>query len=293
MALSRRIRWLAFLASKRRTPCAARREFDDPGAHTCSPNRVDYRHFGSRLCNIRTEVCRQPSIFGDVTDRDILPEMSQLSFDHLLQLSFAFHARRKTGEVLRILDRGAAINRTFEVRAHSADLGHAYRLTFLVKTLVFNILPTFFDIAIALVFFVFYFEWTLAVVIFLVMAAYGEFRTSCELSNQHILIDLALVAASVVLTRWRTKLRRQMNDRDVIIRGIHTDCLLNYETVKYFNGEQHEGERYRDAIRQYQNLEHKVMGKASLTAVMFSTLTFSTSSIPQLAQPRPELHHRE
>ncbi|KAI0829891.1 hypothetical protein BC628DRAFT_1314647 [Trametes gibbosa] len=152
-------------------------------------------------------------------------EMSQLSFDHLLQLSFAFHARRKTGEVLRILDRGAAINHTFE-------------------TLVFNILPTFFDIVIALVFFVFYFEWTLAIVIFFVMAAY--------------------VAASVVLTRWRTKLRRQMNDRDVVIRGIHTDCLLNYETVKYFNGESHEGERYQDAIRQYQNLEHKVMVSLNL-----------------------------
>ena len=49
--------------------------------------------------------------------------MSQLSFDHLLQLSFAFHARRKTGEVLRILDRGAAINHTFEVRTcHSGVL---------------------------------------------------------------------------------------------------------------------------------------------------------------------------
>ncbi|KAI9068369.1 hypothetical protein FKP32DRAFT_1587767 [Trametes sanguinea] len=152
-------------------------------------------------------------------------EMSQLSFDHLLQLSFAFHARRKTGEVLRILDRGAAINHTFE-------------------TLMFSIMPTFFDIVIALVFFVIYFEWTLAVVIFFVMAAY--------------------VAASVVLTRWRTKLRRQMNDRDVVIRGIHTDCLLNYETVKYFNGEQHEGDRYREAIRQYQNLEYKVMVSLNL-----------------------------
>ena len=47
-----------------------------------------------------------------------------------------------------------------------------------------------------------------------------------------------------------------MNDRDVLIRGIHTDCLLNYETVKYFNGEQHEGERYREAIRQYQGFEY-------------------------------------
>jgi len=42
--------------------------------------------------------------------------MSQLAFDHLLNLSLSFHVRRKTGEVLRILDRGAAINRTLEVR---------------------------------------------------------------------------------------------------------------------------------------------------------------------------------
>ena len=41
--------------------------------------------------------------------------MSQLAFDHLLNLSLSFHVRRKTGEVLRILDRGAAINRTLEV----------------------------------------------------------------------------------------------------------------------------------------------------------------------------------
>ena len=41
--------------------------------------------------------------------------MSQLAFDHLLNLSLSFHVHRKTGEVLRILDRGAAINRTLEV----------------------------------------------------------------------------------------------------------------------------------------------------------------------------------
>jgi ABC-type transport system involved in Fe-S cluster assembly fused permease/ATPase subunit len=41
-------------------------------------------------------------------------EMSQLSFEHLLNLSFAFHMRRKTGELLRILDRGASINHTLE-----------------------------------------------------------------------------------------------------------------------------------------------------------------------------------
>ncbi|KAF8629157.1 hypothetical protein AX17_005742 [Amanita inopinata Kibby_2008] len=147
-------------------------------------------------------------------------EMSQLSFDHLLNLSYSWHTHRKTGEVLRVLDRGAAINRTFEL-------------------ILFNIIPTFIDIAIALIAFCILFEWTLALVIFFVMFAY--------------------VTSSVILTRWRTRIRRQMNERDVVTRGIHTDCLLNYETVKYFNGEEHEGARYRDAIREYQALEYKVI----------------------------------
>ncbi|KIY66216.1 mitochondrial half-size ABC transporter [Cylindrobasidium torrendii FP15055 ss-10] len=147
-------------------------------------------------------------------------EMSQLSFDHLLNLSFAFHTRRKTGEILRVLDRGAAINRILEL-------------------LLFNIVPTFADIGIALVVFIITFDWTLAVVIFVVMFTY--------------------VAASVLLTQWRTKLRRRMNERDIVTRGIHTDCLLNYETVKYFCGEEHENERYRNAINEYQQLEYQVM----------------------------------
>ncbi|EPQ57486.1 hypothetical protein GLOTRDRAFT_120643 [Gloeophyllum trabeum ATCC 11539] len=163
-------------------------------------------------------------------------EMSQLSFDHLLNLSLAFHTRRKTGEVLRILDRGSAINRTFEL-------------------LLFNIFPTFFDLIIALGIFIWKFEWSLAVVIFIVMFLY--------------------VVASVVLTRWRTKLRRQMNERDIVTRGIHTDCLLNYETVKYFNGEQHEGQRYREAIRQYQALEFKVIASLNLLNLVQNLLITS------------------
>jgi ATP-binding cassette subfamily B (MDR/TAP) protein 6 len=51
---------------------------------------------------------------------------------------------------------------------------------------------------------------------------------------------------------------------DQLTRGIHTDCLLNYETVKYFNGEEHEGERYREAIREYQVLEYKVISKCEI-----------------------------
>ncbi|KAL5484932.1 HMT1 [Sanghuangporus weigelae] len=147
-------------------------------------------------------------------------EMSQMSFNHLLSLSLSFHLRRKTGEVLRILDRGSAINRVFEL-------------------MLFNIVPTFIDIIAALVIFVWKFDWTLAVVVAFVMFSY--------------------IAASIILTSWRTRLRRQMNDRDIVTRGIHTDCLLNYETVKYFGGEAFENERYSNAIKDYQALEYRVI----------------------------------
>ncbi|KAF9652999.1 hypothetical protein BDM02DRAFT_3088177 [Thelephora ganbajun] len=169
--------------------------------------------------------------------------MSQLAFDHLLNLSLSFHVRRKTGEVLRILDRGAAINRTLEL-------------------ILFNIIPTFVDIFIALILFAFIFDWTLAVVIAVAASAY--------------------ILATVILTRWRTKLRRQMNDRDVITRGIHTDCLLNYETVKYFNGEHHEGERYRAALAEYQALEYRVIVSLNLLNLvqnLILTLGFLVGSI--------------
>ncbi|CAK5265361.1 unnamed protein product [Mycena citricolor] len=134
-------------------------------------------------------------------------EMSQLAFDHLLQLSLSFHTHRKTGEVLQVL--------------------------------LFTIVPTLIDIAVALFVFCFKFELLLAIVIFVVMVAY--------------------FSSSVIITRWRTKLRREMNERDIVTRGIHTDCLLNYETVKYFGGEEHEGRRYREAVQGYQQLESRVI----------------------------------
>ena len=76
-------------------------------------------------------------------DIDCSIEMSQMAFNHLLSLSLSFHLRRKTGEILRILDRGAAINRIFEL-------------------LLFNILPVFIDIFVAIGIFVWKFDWGFA-----------------------------------------------------------------------------------------------------------------------------------
>ncbi|CAE6491833.1 unnamed protein product, partial [Rhizoctonia solani] len=150
--------------------------------------------------------------------------MSQLSFDHLLNLSLAWHTRRKTGEVLRILDRGAAINHIFEL-------------------LIFNVIPTIADIVIAIWIFFYYFGPVLSIVIAAIMVVYGKLLFS---------------------STWDTYIDEIMVDADVATRGIHTDSLLNYETVKYFGGEEHEGERYRDAISRYQKFEIRVMGSLSL-----------------------------
>jgi ABC-type transport system involved in Fe-S cluster assembly fused permease/ATPase subunit len=43
-----------------------------------------------------------------------------------------------------------------------------------MQLILFNVVPTFFDIIIALAVFIVKFEWILAVVIFLVMFAYGR-----------------------------------------------------------------------------------------------------------------------
>lgn len=72
------------------------------------------------------------------------------------------------------------------------------------------------------------------------------------------------IFVSITLTTWRTKLRREMNDRDIITRGIHTDVLMNWETVKYFTSEARESARYRHAIQEYQVKEYQVVGSLNL-----------------------------
>ena len=145
--------------------------------------------------------------------------MSQLSFNHLLNLSFAFHTRRKTGEILRVLDRGAAINHTLEVSfSHPHPFSIACLL--LMQLILFNIVPTFIDILVALVAFCIIFKWTLALVLFFVMFAYGL----CQGQNEHFIHPhIFIVSVSVILTRWRTQLKRQMNERDIVsaVVGLH------------------------------------------------------------------------
>lgn len=147
-------------------------------------------------------------------------EMQLLLFNHLLDLSLAFHTKRNTGEVLKIIDRGSAINN-------------------LLQILLFSAAPTIVDIVLAFLYFYFFIDKTLGTLLGVVMFCYVTF--------------------SIVFTSYRTKLRRQMIDRDIKTRGIASDVLTNWESVKYFTAERRESERFRGAILAYQETESKVL----------------------------------
>src|SRR5208282_5916905 len=63
---------------------------------------------------------------------------------------------------------------------------------------------------------------------------------------------LAYVAFTFAVTDWRTKFRREMNERDSEANTKAIDSLLNYETVKYFNNEEHEARRFDTALHAYE-----------------------------------------
>lgn len=164
--------------------------------------------------------------------------MSMMAFEHLLNLSMSFHTKKKTGEVLRILDRGSAINNFFQY-------------------LLFSLLPVFLDIFVAMIYMTRIFSPAIGAALFVVMVAYTW--------------------TSVQLTTWRTGLRRAMNNKDSICRAISADVLMNWETVKCYSNESYEAERFRSALQDYQKAEFKVIGSLNmLNMVQNLILAFGT-----------------
>ncbi|XP_049287199.1 ATP-binding cassette sub-family B member 6 [Anopheles funestus] len=147
------------------------------------------------------------------TTREIELEL----FRHLHSLSLRWHLNRKTGEVLRVMDRGTdSINN-------------------LLNYILFSIAPTIVDILIAVVFFITAFNWWFGFIVFLTMTLY--------------------IVATIMVTEWRTKFQRRMNLADNQQKARSVDSLLNFETVKYYGAEQYEVSCYRDAILKFQDEE--------------------------------------
>lgn len=149
------------------------------------------------------------------TTREIELEL----FSHLHALSLRWHLSRKTGEVLRIMDRGT--DSIFN----------------LLNYILFSIAPTIVDILIAVVFFVSAFNIWFGLIVFLTMGLY--------------------MVATIAVTEWRTKFQRSMNLADNAQKARSVDSLLNFETVKYYGAESYEVQCFRDAILNFQIEEWK------------------------------------
>ncbi|XP_050195949.1 ATP-binding cassette sub-family B member 6 isoform X1 [Myiozetetes cayanensis] len=156
------------------------------------------------------------------TDRQLQVQL----FAHLHGLSLRWHLGRRTGEVLRSVDRGTS------------------SINSLLSYIVFSIVPTIADIVISIVYFTSVFSAWFGLIIFVCMSLY--------------------LTLTIFITEWRTKYRRDMNTRDNDAKSRAVDSLLNFETVKYYNAESYEVNRFNEAIVKYQVSEWKVNASLGL-----------------------------
>ncbi|WFC98240.1 ATP-binding cassette-type vacuolar membrane transporter Hmt1 [Malassezia yamatoensis] len=166
--------------------------------------------------------------------------MSMHMFEHILNLSMSYHTKRKTGELIRTLDRGAAINNFFEF-------------------FLFSLLPVFVDIFVAV--------------------GYLSITFGPSVGSQLVIVMVLFTYCSVRITTWRTQLRRNANSADTVCRAITTDTVLNYETVKCYGNEQYEVNRYRVAMDAYRTAGYQVVFSLHmLNLVQNLILAFGTLS---------------
>ena len=71
------------------------------------------------------------------------------------------------------------------------------------------------------------------------------------------------IAYTLVVTEWRIKFRRRMNEQEGRASNKSIDSLLNFETVKYFGNEAHEARRLDEALHEYERAA--VMNQVSLS----------------------------
>jgi len=155
--------------------------------------------------------------------------MSQLSvtvLDHLHRLSLRYHLERNTGAISRDMERGAQ------------------SISSILNYLVFNIVPTMAEFVLVAGILFSQYDSLFAGIIFTSVAIYIGF--------------------TLMVTEWRMHFRHEMNALDSTANGRAMDSLMNYETVKYFNNDEHEIKRYRDTMQGWEEVAVKSQNTMSM-----------------------------
>ncbi|WP_338878331.1 ABC transporter ATP-binding protein/permease [Achromobacter veterisilvae] len=169
-------------------------------------------------------------------------------FRHLHALALRFHLERQTGGLNRAIERGTKGIQT------------------LLSFLLFNILPTFFEIGLV------------CIVLWKMFDVWLALATGATV--------ILYMGYTLVVTEWRAKFRRLMNETDSETNTKAIESLLNYETVKYFGNEEHEARRYDASLTRYEraavrsqvslsilNIGQAAIISAGLTLVMWMAAT--------------------
>lgn len=158
------------------------------------------------------------TLFGRVTER-AMRRVGLRVFEHLHALDLEFHLNRRTGGLSRDIERGTN------------------GISFLLRFMVFNIVPTFLEIGLVIVLLgINYTPW-FAVIVFVAVASYVGF--------------------SVMATEWRTRFVREANEAESRTSTRAVDSLLNFETVKYFGNEGFEASHYDGELASWEGARRR------------------------------------
>ncbi len=197
---------------------------------------------GLRLASVLLAELRDV-VFGRVSERAM--RRAALSvLRHLHRLDLDFHLSRRTGGLSRDIERGIS------------------GISFLLRFMLFNILPTLLEIALVAGILLFNYGVEFALVTGFAVCVYVFF--------------------SVLTTEWRTQFVRKANRLDSSAGTRAIDSLLNFETVKLFGNERYEAEQYDRALAEWEaaqqqnrlslaalNTGQALIVAASLTWMMF------------------------
>lgn len=161
------------------------------------------------------------------------------AFEHVHSLSLDFHINKRTGEVLSALNKGSSVNSFLE-------------------QVTFQVFPMLIDLFLAISYFYYMFDSVYAVIVS-VITFYYLFLT----------IRMAQSTADQ---------RRLMSNADREEEAVKNDSIISYETVKYFNAEAFEFNRYDTAIKNFQDAEAKVTWSIS-TMNICQSLVFMTGML--------------
>ncbi|XP_046573628.1 iron-sulfur clusters transporter ABCB7, mitochondrial-like [Haliotis rubra] len=158
------------------------------------------------------------AVFAKVAQNSIR-RVARNVFLHLHNLDLSFHLSRQTGAVSKAIDRGTR------------------GINFVLSALVFNVAPTIFEVS--LVTSILYYK--------------------CGI--QYAMVALGCIGTytlfTLLVTQWRTQFRVKMNQADSKAGSMAIDSLINYETVKYFNNEKYEADKYDKVLKNYETASLK------------------------------------